>query len=71
MIQDSQYDFTNRRSCLTNLVGFCNEAMASADKGKANAVICLDFCSAFDMVPYHMLVFKFEDMDLKSGLFGG
>lgn len=60
LIRESHHSFTKGKLYLTDLFAFHDGVTPSLDNGKAMAVIYLDICKVFDMVPYNILVSEFE-----------
>jgi len=54
VISDSQHDFTEGKSCLTNLVAFYERVTALMDNGRASDIFYLDLSKAFDYHPQHV-----------------
>ncbi|RMC18159.1 hypothetical protein DUI87_05040 [Hirundo rustica rustica] len=69
VIPDSQYGFTESKSCLTNLVESYSRVTPSVDKGSTTDVIYLDFCTVFDTVP-NTLLCKLERQGFEEWLVG-
>jgi len=64
VIRSHQHGFTKGKSCLTNLIAFCDGTIGFVDEGRAVDVICLDFCKAFDMVSHNILLGKLRKCGL-------
>ena len=60
LINDSQYGFLPKRSCLTNLLELLEYVNSAVDQGKPVDVIYLDFQKTFDKVPHARLLSKLK-----------
>ena len=60
LIKESQHGFTNRKSCLTNLLTFMDDITKMTDLGNSVDILYLDFSKAFDTVPHKRLVHKLK-----------
>ena len=60
LIDDSQHDFRNKRSCLTKLLDFYAQVIHTydMDNNKAVDIVYLDFQKAFDKVSHEILMLK-------------
>ncbi|KAK4818840.1 hypothetical protein QYF61_019877 [Mycteria americana] len=56
VIGNSQHGFTNGKSCLTNLIVFCDKIIVFVDERRAVYVIYFDFSEAFETVTHNVLV---------------
>lgn len=62
MIGSCQHGFLNRKSCLTNLIAFCDEMSGLVDKGRAVYVDCFDLSKVFEIILHSILTKKNEDV---------
>jgi ribonucleases P/MRP protein subunit RPP40 len=60
LIADSQHGFRNQKSCLTNMLEFCENVAGIIDEGVPVDVVYLDFQKAFDKVPHERLLKKLK-----------
>ena len=55
LLNKSQHGFTSKRSCVTNLLEFCDDVTGILDEGDPVDIVYLDFQKAFDKVPHKRL----------------
>ena len=68
LINPSQHGFLKARSCLTNVLCFCEEITKWVDDGSPVDVIYLDFQKAFDKDPHQRLILKLKSHGMGNSL---
>lgn len=58
MIGNSQHEFTEGKSFLTNLIACYDEMTGSVDERRAVGVVYLASCKAFDTTSHYILIDK-------------
>lgn len=54
----SQHGFMKGKSCLTNVIAFCDKMTDLMDEGRVVGIFNLSFCDVFDTVLYNILIRK-------------
>ena len=60
LLDDRQHGFLNKKSCTTNMVGFCDSLALSLNDCQRTDVIYFDFSKAFDSVNHDLLLKKLK-----------
>ena len=63
-----QHGFTERRSCLTNLLTTLEMVAKNVDDGNCVDLIYFDYKKAFDKVAHHRLLCKLKSLELNSNV---
>ena len=66
LFSDTQHGFISGRSCITQFLEYIEDLTEAIDNGEDADAIYLDFCKAFDKVPYRRLVLKLEQYGIKG-----
>ncbi|GAB0182767.1 mitochondrial enolase superfamily member 1 [Grus japonensis] len=64
VIGSGQHGFTKGKSCLTNLIAFCDDMTGWVDEGRAVDVVYLNFSKAFDTISHNILIDKLRKCGL-------
>ena len=68
LINPFQHGFLKSRSCLTNVLCFCEEITKRVDEGSRVDVIYLDFQKAFNKVPHQRLILKLKSHGMGNSI---
>ena len=69
LIDPSQHGFLNKRSCATCMTSFLDRDTHDLDKGNSMLLLYLDIHKAFDRVPHHRLLLKFNSLGIVDPLY--
>ncbi|GAB0206011.1 mitochondrial enolase superfamily member 1 [Grus japonensis] len=64
VIRSGQHRFTKGKSCLTNLIAFCDGMTGWVDERRAVDVVYLNFSKAFDTISHNILISKLRKCGL-------
>ena len=57
-----QHGFLAKKSCTTNLVGFCDNLAISLNEGYQSDIVYFDFAKAFDSVNHDLILLKLKSL---------
>jgi len=57
-IRPSQHGLMKGRSCLTNLISFCDKVIHLVDEGKAVGIVYMDFNKVLDTISHSIILEK-------------
>ena len=66
LLSPSQHGFVNRRSIVTQVLGYLDKSTEAIADGDVVDVIYFDFAKAFDTVPHQRLFMKLKGYGIKS-----
>lgn len=57
VVGGNHHGFTNGKSCLTNVIAFCNDMISLVGDGRTLDGVYLDFRKAFDTVSHNISIY--------------